>query len=137
MKIKRLKTAGYRGPGTNMQYLAPGWYGVGDRLDIVNHQVPDELARYLLDTGQVLEFEAAEDDLPPVPATSALGATPPEPQIGDHEMFTDGDGEVWDLTLLREQPMKELRELAASEGIELSGHPSKEDIINQIVGKQD
>jgi hypothetical protein len=64
MKIKRIKTAGYRGPGTNMQFMPSGWYDVGNHLDIPGRIVPDDLARYLVETGQMAGVEAEPDGEP-------------------------------------------------------------------------
>lgn len=154
--IKRIQLSGYRGPGTENQFLPPDWYEVGDHLDVQARIVPDDLARYLVETGQVVGVEAMQDGESPIPSTSRLVASEPvvpdevptgddqptvpdgapDEPIGD-ELVEDTNGEVWNLTLLRDMTADELRELAASEGVELpKGRTTKDSIINRIVTGQ-
>lgn len=146
MNIKRIKTAGYRGPGTNMQYLAPGWYEVGNSLDILGRVIPAELAAYLVDTGQMagFEVEAEETETKTIPDMVGSESQPLPPEIvkveekePSHELVTDVDGEVWDVTLLNSMTLDELRALAKAEGVKLpSGRVTKESLIDRIVRKE-
>jgi len=137
MKVKRIQTAGYRGPGTNNQYMPAGWYTVGTELNIQERIIPESLARYLVETGQVIGFDATPPDQKQVPDTSEIAQTQEasEPETAaDDEIVTDPHGETWNLTLLHGMDVKELRDLAQSEGIEIpKGRLSKEALIDLIV----
>ena len=52
MAMAEIEHRGYRGPLTNNLFLPAGKYTVGNELNIPLRIVPDELARYLIDTGQ-------------------------------------------------------------------------------------
>lgn len=52
MAMAEIEHTGYRGPLTNNLFLPAGKYTVGNELNIPLRIVPDELARYLVDTGQ-------------------------------------------------------------------------------------
>ncbi len=100
MPITSIHITGYRGLKTDNLYLPPGSYTVGDRLDVAARIVPDDLARYLVDTRQVVSYADQSE----------------EPPAGDLDSLS----------------VKELRELAEQQGIDLPANLKKADLIDLI-----
>ncbi len=61
MPIAEIEHQGYRSPATDHRYLPPGRYTVGNHLDVAACIVPDELARYLVETGQATVTQEKPD----------------------------------------------------------------------------
>ena len=133
-----IEHTGYRGPLTHGQYLPPGTYSVGDHLDIGHQMVPDELARYLLETGQAtvaLEKaeellthldDAVEDELPPAEVVVDLGDQP-DKQLSEADIAAAR-------AALEDMSVDDLRDLADQRGISLpGGYLKKADLVALLI----
>jgi hypothetical protein len=139
MIIASIRITGYRGPQTNNLFLPPGEYTVGD-FDIAAHTVPDALARYLIDTGQVTAYavqaeaplpgegytpaesapEGSETDATPTDAPEDLLTETPDPPIPWQPLPVLDEAARQDaLAELEAMTVDELRDLAARQGVEL------------------
>ena len=75
MAVKKISTRGYRGKLTGGRYLSPGEYVIGDRLDIAQRMVTEELARYMVSIGMAVglaDFDAEPDAVDEI-ATKVVG----------------------------------------------------------------
>ena len=144
MIIASIRITGYRGPQTNTLYLPPGEYTVGD-FDIAAHTVPEALARYLVDTGQVTAYAVQAEEPPPGETgqeplvESALEEPTADAPDSGEEIAITGEATMaleapdpWQplpvmdeaarqdaLAELEAMTVDELRDLAARQGVEL------------------
>jgi hypothetical protein len=125
MPITSIQITGYRGPKTDGRFLPAGEYRVGTLLDLAERIVPDDLARYLVETGQVIGFEVAGEhpsETAPVDPDDAL------------PYFVNGIGWVG----LDDLNVDDLRTFAEQHGIELpAGRMKKADLIELIIHAAD
>ncbi len=142
MPIVSIHITGYRGPLTNNLFLPAGEYAVGDRLDIAARIVPDELARYLAETGQIVGFEVAgvhpteEPADPPegVPSGEMPSADPSEEE-SVMAQWTDEERRSHTLDYLNGLSVEELRAFADRHEIDLpTGKVKKADLVELIAG---
>lgn len=80
--MKRIRTTGYRGPLTKMQFIPPGEYTVsGNELDLLTRQLPEHVAAYIVaigladvldDTPALADVESAPDWDPGAVVVAAL-----------------------------------------------------------------
>lgn len=128
MPIVSIQITGYRGPKTDNRFLPAGEYAVGDRLDIADRIVPDELARYLVETGQNVGFEVAG-----VHPTEEPADPPPSEDEPTVVSWTDEERRSYTLDYLNGLSVEELRDFAERHGIELpTGKIKKVDLVELI-----
>jgi hypothetical protein len=134
MKVTQITHTGYRGPLTQGQYLPAGLWTVGDRLDIARHIVPEELARYLIETEQAQITQGQDESPTPSEKTETGGGAGDEGDI-DPELIELPDEMP---PLFESMSVENLRDYAEELGIDLpSGYMKKADLIALIVGQSD
>jgi hypothetical protein len=126
--------------------MPAGQYTVGDRLDLAARIVPDELARYLVETGQgavtlirvedTLASPVEETEVPSPPSetgevsTESLEDTPPTDPDDD---AADEDW-PWERAYLDSLTPKKLRDLANRYGISMPSETVKKaDLIELLL----
>lgn len=121
-QLTRIGTNGYRGPGTEFQFLPAGEYEVGTTLSIAEHTVPRKMAEYLVSIGLAWVAGVQQDEPDPPPFDEA---EPDEVGEGTEALDTE-----WDADTLEALTVDELRELAAGQDIVLpDGYIKKADLI--------
>ena len=137
MAIAEIEHKGYRGPLTNNLFLPPGKYTVGDRLDIVARIVPDELARYLVETGQaVVALIRVEDPLASPADEAETQGLPSETgeETGKPDDNAADEDWPWEPAYLESLTTKKLRDLADRYGISMPSETVKKaDLIELLL----
>lgn len=76
--IIRIATDGYRGPLSTFQFIPPGEYTVGERLNIAERQLPAELALHMvkIEKARLLQYEETPEpetiEEPEAPAVTVI-----------------------------------------------------------------
>ncbi len=131
MPIVSIHITGYRGPKTDNQFLPAGEYAVGDRLDVAARIVPDELARYLVETEQIVGFEVAGAHATEEPADHP--DVPPSEDEPTVVPWTDEERRSHTLDYLNGLTVEELREFADRHSIAIpASYMKKADLIELI-----
>ena len=136
--IAEIKHQGYRGPLTNNLFLPAGTYTVGNELNIALRIVPDDLARYLVETGQAtVTLEKAEQ--PPVITFDPLTVEiPPAEETPDVIVDAQALDDAATLAALEEMTVEDLKTLAETMEIDLPpGYMKKADLITLIISQPD
>lgn len=133
MAMAEIEHTGYRGPLTNNLFLPAGKYTVGNELNIPLRIVPDELARYLVDTGQATMTLEKADGLPISEAVEVESdqALSEEDLAMSH--WSDEERLEISLEYLNGLTVEELREFADRHSISIpASYMKKADLIELI-----
>ena len=124
-EIRSIGTNGYSGPKTQRQYMPPGEYQVGDRLDVVVGIVPRNLAVYLV--GIDLAWVIDQANQPPAVVVDGLQNEPDSVEETNEPSDMADDG--LPLSLMK---VAELRSLADKCAIEGAASMKKAELVEAV-----